>query len=72
VEDDPFLDDSLDEDEEGPGEKPFGQDYGLREVIEHELMHCRLDPVLEETVRHGVALAPAKAPEFDTSSPILA
>ena len=53
VDDDPFYDDSLDDEEEGWGEEPFGQDYRLREVIEHELAHGRLDPVLEEAVRHG-------------------
>jgi len=60
VDDDPFFDDSLDdEEEEGWGEEPFGQDYRLREVIEHELAHCRLDPVLEEAVRHGAAQSAA-------------
>lgn len=54
MEDDPFFDDSLDnDDEEGASEEPLGQGYGLREVIEQELVRCRLDPVLEEAVRQG-------------------
>lgn len=58
LDDDPYFDDSLDDgDKDGWGEEPFGQDYRLQEMIERELAHCQLDPVLEEAVRRGATQA---------------
>ena len=41
------FDDSLDDEEEGWGEEPFGQDYRLREVIEDHVDFERVPDLLE-------------------------